>query len=156
MARVYLETTLISYLAAWPSRDLLVAAHQQITHEWWRDHRGRHENFVSQRVIDEASAGDPDAAARRLVILKGLRLLDLNEDVVDLAETFVREQAFPEIAAADAVHVAVATVHAMDFLLTWNCRHIANGEVIRELATICSNKGYRIPQICTPEQLMGE
>lgn len=156
MAKVYLETSFVSYLAAWPSRDLIVAGHQQISHEWWRRRRAAFEQFISQRVIDEAIAGDQEAAQRRLTFLEGLPLLDLNVEVVRLAEELVAQGAFPEAASADAVHVAVATVHAMDFLLTWNCRHIANAENVRTATGICSARGFQIPCICTPEELMGE
>jgi predicted nucleic acid-binding protein len=155
MARVYLETSFVSYLAAWPSRDLIVASHQQITHEWWRRRRASFELYISQRVIDEAGAGDEEAAQRRLALLEALPLLDLNEEVVRLAEELVAQGPFVEAASADAVHVAVAAVHAMDFLLTWNCRHIANAETVRMTSAICSDKGYSIPYICTPEELLG-
>lgn len=155
MAKVYLETSFIGYLTAWPRRDLLVAAHQQVTHEWWRTRRSGFELFVSQRVIDEAAAGDEEAARERLAVLAGIPLLDLNEEVARLAETLVSNGPFPEAAAADAVHVAAATVHGMDFLLTWNCRHIANAEMARAAAALCAESGYDIPVICTPDELMG-
>jgi len=156
MAKVYLETSFVSYLAAWPSRDLIVAGHQQITHEWWRRRRAGFDLFISQRVIDEAIAGDREAAQRRLALLEVVPLLDLNAQVVRLAEELVAQGAFPEVASADAVHVAVATVHAMDFLLTWNCRHIANAQNVRTATGICRARGFQIPCICTPEELMGE
>jgi hypothetical protein len=155
MAKVYLETSFVSYLAAWPSRDLIVASHQQITHEWWRRRRASFDLYVSQRVIDEAGAGDEEAAQRRLTLLEGLPLLDLNEEVIRLAQEFVAQGPFTEAASADAVHIAVAAVHAMDFLLTWNCRHIANAEIVRMTAVICDDEGYGIPHICTPEELLG-
>jgi hypothetical protein len=154
MARVYLETTFVSYLAAWPSRDLIVASHQQITHEWWRTRRSSFELFVSQFVIDEASGGDNDAAERRLAILQGLPLLDSTEEITVLAQQLVTEGLLPEAGARDALHVAVATVHGMDFLLTWNCRHIANARMLRGLAALCRAKGYDVPNVCTPEELM--
>jgi len=106
-------------------------------------------------VLDEAGAGDERAAQERLTILENVPLLDLNEEVMLLAEAFVAEGPFPEAAAADAVHVAVTAVHAVDFLLTWNCRHIANGEIVREATAICAAKGYRLPYIGTPEELLG-
>jgi len=156
MARAYLETSVISYLVAWPSRDLVVAGHQQVTHDWWHSRRSSFDLYISQRVIDEAEGEDEEAAARRLTILSHLPLLDLNEEVVSLADDLVRERVFPETAAADAVHVAVATVHGMDFLLTWNCRHIANAEIVRAAMDICDDRGYEMPTICTPEELMGD
>lgn len=156
MAKVYLETTIISYLAAWPSRDLITAGHQQVTHEWWRKRRGDFDLYVSQRVVDEVRGGDEDAVRRRLAFVQGLPLLDLNDEVARLADDLVRGGALPEAAMGDAIHVAVATVHRMDFLLTWNCRHIANAELRRALAPICTERGYELPHICTPEELLGE
>jgi predicted nucleic acid-binding protein len=155
MAKVYLETSFISYLASKRSRDLITAGHQQLTQEWWDTRQSDFELYVSQRVIDEASARDEEAAQRRLGFLQGLVLLDLNEEVVRLADVLVRNGPFPPVAAADAVHVAVATVHGIDFLLTWNCRHIANAEIARLAAAICAAEEYEMPKICTPEELMG-
>lgn len=155
MDKVYLETSVVSYLAAWPSRDLIVAAHQEITHRWWRTRRSQFELYSSQHVIDEASGGDEQAARKRLAIVRELPLLDLNDTVVHLSEKLVSEGLFPETAAADALHVAVATVHGMDFLLTWNCRHLANAEIIRAAAVLCGAQGYEISGICTPEELLG-
>jgi hypothetical protein len=152
--KVYLETTIASYLAAWPSRDLITAGHQQITHEWWRTRRDEFELFVSQIVLDESAAGDPDAAARRLDYLKDLSLLDQTEEIADLAQELQQEVPLPEKAHADALHIAFAVVHRMDYLVTWNCTHIANAVFQREMAAICKEQGYDIPIICTPEQLL--
>jgi len=155
MAKVYLETTIISYLAARPSGDLIVAGHQHLTDEWWHARRPKFEVFVSQYVIDEAAQGDPEAAQRRLHLLRGLALLSSNDRVVELARRLVDEGAIPPSASQDAVHIAMATVHGMDYLLTWNCRHIANAEIIRAVTAICHDMGYDPPLICTPEELMG-
>ena len=155
MDKVYLETSVVSYLTAWPSRDLIVAAHQEITHRWWRTRRSQFELYSSQHVIDEAGGGDEQAARKRLAIARELPLLDLNNTVVYLSKKLVSEGLFSEAAATDALHVAVATVHGMDFLLTWNCRHLANAEVTRAAAVLCHAQGYKIPGICTPEELMG-
>lgn len=113
-ATVYLETTMISYLAAWPSRDLVVAAHQRITLDWWMRSRGLFELFASQLVVQEASSGDPDAVARRLAFLEGVPLLDVTTEAVALAEQLVEEGVIPRKAALDALHIAVATVHGME------------------------------------------
>ena len=156
MARLYLETSVISYLAAWPSRDLIVAGHQQITHEWWRTRREHFDLFVSRIVVDEAAAGDEEAARRRLEILQSLPVLELNPEATELARELIVGGAFPKNAPEDALHVALATVHAMGFLLTWNCRHIANAEMTAAVSRICSAQGYELPRICTPEELMGE
>ena len=156
MDKVYLETSFIGYLTSRLSRDLIVAGHQQITHEWWDTRRTDFELYTSRLVIDEAGAGNEEASQKRLVVLEELPLLDFSEEVIELAEQLVSAGPFPEVAADDAFHVAVATVHGMDFLLTWNCRHIANGEIVREATAICKAKGYDMPRISTPEELMGE
>ena len=155
MEKVYLETSFVSYLASRPSRDLITAAHQQITQEWWDKRRSEFELYASKLVIDESSAGDEEAAQRRLALLEELPLLDFTEEVERLSEELLAEGPFPAVAADDAFHVAVAAVHGMNFLLTWNCRHIANAEIARAAAAICSAKEYEMPRICTPEELMG-
>ena len=124
-SRIYLETTIPSYLTAWPSRDLVRAAHQQITREWWGRREG-YELFISQLVIRECQAGDPDAASARLKALAGLPLLEQTEAVEALAQILRDKVPLPERATADALHIATAAAHGMDYLLTWNCTHIAN------------------------------
>ncbi len=156
MQKVYLETSFVSYLASRLSRDLIVAGHQQLTQTWWEKRRESFELYASQQVIDEAGAGDQEAAQKRLVLLREVPLLDLNEEAVALADELVKAGPFPQTAAGDAVHVAVATVHGMDYLLTWNCRHIANAEIACAAAMMCAARDYDIPRICTPEELMGE
>jgi len=126
MARptVCLETTLVSYLTAWPSRDLVMAAHQQITHDWWNNRRSAFDLFISQPVLDEAGAGDPEAAGRRLQVLDTFPLLEVTLEAVRLARVLVVQTRMPPRASVDALHVAIAAVHGMDYLLTWNCKHI--------------------------------
>ena len=154
MATVYLETSIIGYLTSRPSRELIVAAHQQLTRDWWDLHRTSHELFVSEAVIAECSAGDPTAADERLDQLSGLPILDISDDVEQLANQLVRGIPLPGKASVDALHVAVATVNGIDFLLTWNCTHIANAALQHKIEAICSAAGYNPPVICTPEQLM--
>jgi len=127
-AKVYIETTIVSYLRARPGSDLIIAAHQQLTRDWWRNRRADFDLFISQAVIEEASAGDPQAAADRLQVLAQIRVLGLNESALQLARALVSKGPLPEKAAVDALHIALATVHGMDYLLTWNCKHIANAE----------------------------
>ncbi len=155
-ASVYLETTVVSYLASRPSRDLVIAAHQEITREWWDARRLDFDLFVSEILVEEVSAGDPEAARTRIDLVATLPRLALTADVESLARRLVAEGAIPEKAAVDALHIAVATVHAMDYLVTWNCRHIANAELRAEVVRICSYAGYDPPIICTPEELMGD
>ena len=154
--RVYLETTIPSYLTAWSSRDLIVCSHQQVTREWWQSRRQDFEIYISQYVIDEVSAGDSDAARRRLEILADLPLLDPSDEVVDLAEQLIKRIPIPPRAAADALHIAIAAVHEIHFLLTWNCTHIANAELRGTIESICREFGYHPPVICTPEELLKE
>jgi hypothetical protein len=116
--RVYLEITIPSYLAAWPSRDLIVAAHQQITHDGWNNQRANFEIYISQFVIDEAEKGNAEAAKRRLEFLKDFQLLNLSDNVAELSAAFIDSGVIPHKSALDAAHLAVATVHNMDFLLT--------------------------------------
>jgi hypothetical protein len=153
--RLYLETTIPSYLTAWPSRDLIVAAHQQITKEWWRTRRDVFEMCVSQFVLDEAGAGDTDAARERLEVLKPLALLDITESVLQLASALLASGIIPDKAARDAAHIAISAVHGIDYLMTWNCAHIANATIIRTVQTVCVQNGFSCPVICTPEELMG-
>jgi hypothetical protein len=153
--RVYLETTIPSYLTAWPSRDLIIAAHQQLTKDWWRTRRSAFDLFISQFVLDEASAGDPQAAQERLAILNPLPLLDISDAVLELAAAILHTGVIPAKAARDAAHIAVSAVHGVDFLLTWNCTHIANAQIVKQVQAICAQHGFPCPLICTPEELMG-
>jgi predicted nucleic acid-binding protein len=153
--KIYIETTIPSYLTSQPSRDAAVAAHQRLTIEWWRSHRHRFDLYISDVVLREVARGDVAAAARRLAELEGVEVLGLDENVRELARRFVENRLIPAEAVEDALHVAVATAHGMDFLLTWNCRHIANPEVAKRLQTVCRQLGYYMPTLCTPEQLMG-
>ena len=154
--RVYIETTTPSYFAARPGRDLLQAARQQITQHWWRTERHNYDLYVSQIVIDEVALGDAEAAQRRLLILSDLPMLALTTDVDELALKIMASQLLPPRASRDAIHIAVASVHNIDILLTWNCKHIANAAIIKELGRVVINAGYEIPVICTPEELCGE
>jgi predicted nucleic acid-binding protein len=152
--RIYLETTIPSYLTAWPSRDLVRAAHQQITREWW-ERRHAYEIFISQLVVRESQAGDPQAAAARLEALAGLTLLEQSEEVEALARELIRRVPLPDRATADALHIATAAAHGMDYLLTWNCTHIANASLRGRIEAVCRDAGFEPPAICTPEELPG-
>ena len=154
--RVYLETTIPSYLTSRPSRDLVVAGHQQITREWWEKKGTAFQLYISQLVIDEAGAGDPIAASTRLSVIQDLPQLDITPEVSTLAGAILASGRLPRNAATDAAHIAVAAVHGMDFLLTWNCVHIANASITRALALTCRDQGFECPVICTPEELLGE
>jgi len=153
-ANIYIETTIPSYLTAWPSRDLVTAAHQQITHQWWKSQLENFNLFISQIVIDEASLGDPDAAKRRLEILENLPLLDVSNVAGEFAQALIKLVPLPQKAAADALHIGVAVVNGMDYLLTWNCTHIANAVLRTKIEKVCRLKGYEPIIICTPEELL--
>ena len=154
MPSVYLETTIASYLAAQPSRDLIMAAHQQITHDWWLTARDRFDLYISDAVLNEIRAGDPDAAARRLAIVNGLPVLQLNEDVRNLVHEYDRRLGLVGRARADLPHFAFAVAYQMDYLVTWNCRHIANGEVIRRLLDANAALQRPTPLVVTPEEIL--
>jgi hypothetical protein len=152
---LYLESTIPSYLVATPSRDLLIAAHQQVTAEWWRTRRIEFDLYVSQFILDEIGRGDAEVAKRRLDAVKGLPLLDITDDVLNLAAGFLALRIIPKRAGIDALHIALAAVHSIDFLLTWNCKHIANAAMIRDIEAVCRMRDFPCPVICTPEELMG-
>jgi len=154
MPSVYLETTIASYLAAHPSRDLIMAAHQQITHDWWLRARDRFDLYISDAVLNEIRGGDPDAAARRLAIVNGLPVLQLNDDVRKLVHEYDRRLGLAGRGRADLPHFAFAVAYQMDYLVTWNCRHIANGEVIRRLLDANAALQRPTPLVVTPEEIL--
>ena len=152
--RVYIETTLVTYLTARPNRDVVIAGHQQVTHEWWDTRRASYELCVSQLVLDEAGAGDAQAAQERLLVLRPMLVLETTADALELAKELLKASALPAKAADDALHIAVAATKAIPFLLTWNCRHLANAAMRPVIETVCKAKGFKAPIICTPEELV--
>lgn len=155
-SKVYIETSVISYLTSKPSRDLIIAAHQEITRFWWDSERDKFNVFISESVINESSSGDITAANLRLNKLEDIPLLDLDERVKDLTKAILLSGIIPQKAAEDALHIALATVHNMDYLLTWNCKHIANATINNQLRKIITRTGYEMPMICTPYELITE
>jgi predicted nucleic acid-binding protein len=153
---LYLETTIPSYLTSRPSRDLIVAARQQITRDWWTQRHNDFRVFISQIVLDEAAEGDRQAATARLAVMEHIPLLAVNKEVVSLAQTLLREHVLPKKATRDAGHIAVSAVHGIQFLLTWNCAHLANAEIFESVEAACAIEGYKCPVICTPTELLGE
>lgn len=154
--KVYLETTVVSYLVARPSRDIVVAAHQELTRQWWDQKRGSYHLVVSDLVIREASAGDPEAAEQRRMVLDGVDVIEVQEPARDLAEQLVQRGAIPVAAAEDALHVAIAVTNGVEYLLTWNCSHIANAAIRHSIDEVCVANGYLPTVLCTPEELMEE
>jgi hypothetical protein len=154
--RIYLESTIPSYLVARPARDLLQAARQQLTRDWWELKRGQHELFSSQVVLDEVAAGEATMARRRLKLLRDIPLLELSAAANRLGREILLSGLLPVSADGDAAHIAVATVHRMDILLTWNCRHIANVAIQHRLRRLVEGKGFNLPALATPEEFMGD
>ena len=153
--RLYLETTIISYLTARPSRDMVTSAHQQITREWWAQRRRYFDLVTSELVIQEAAAGDPDAAQTRLELLRDIPIVQTETQAVSrLASHLLKRCALPRKAAQDAVHIAVAVTSGVAYLLTWNCKHIANAVMRSKIDEACAELGYAATVISTPLELM--
>jgi predicted nucleic acid-binding protein len=153
---VYIETSIIGYLTARPSNNLILMANLEATREWWETRRDQFTLYISQVVLDEVARGDAEIATKRLEILRDFPLLEVSEAVQNLAAQFLGKSNLPPKAADDALHIAAATVYGLDYLLTWNCRHIANAQIQKKLAQISLDAGYELPTICTPYELMGE
>ncbi len=152
---LYLETTIPSFLTGRPSLDHLIAGQQAATKEWWRRRRSHFELFTSQFVVIEAAQGDAKMAAKRLQFLHPVEKLSVPLAADELARRILAQHLLPPKAAVDAFHIATATVHGMHFLLTWNCIHINNREIIPSVERLCLQAGYPLPVICTPLELMG-
>lgn len=151
---VYLETTITGYLAMQPSGVLRIAANQQTTYEWWTEHRHRFSVYVSRFVVGECAVGDSVAAADRLRVLAEVPLLEVTTDAESLAAALLEEVPLPPKAATDALHIAVAAVNGVEYLLTWNCRHIANPALRPRIESVCRRMGFERPVICTPQELL--
>jgi len=149
---VYVETSIVSYLTARPSRDVVLAGHQHTTRRWWRGRRS-FRLVISQLVLDEAGAGDPISRTRRLRTLRGIPILSLTDRAAELAAALVRRGALPRKATVDAFHIGIAAAHQIDFLLTWNCKHLANAATRGTIEAVCRSAGLAPPTICTPEEL---
>ena len=154
--RVYLETTIPSLLTAWPSRDLVIAGKQRTTRDWREKRAPLFELVASEFVLDEVRAGDPDAARLRVEALRSVSLLEVTDEVRRLSKDILDTKLIPAKAQFDAAHIAICSVHQVDYLLTWNCTHIANAMILKDLEQVCLSAGYELPVICTPDELMGE
>ena len=150
----YIETSVVSYLTARPSRDVVVAAYQEITREWWRDAADRFDLVASALVVAEAGAGNADAARARLDVLETLTLLDATAEAEELARSLLDLGMVPRVAAEDAAHIAIAVTNGVDFLVTWNFRHIANAAMRFGIEQACRQAGYTPPVICAPNELL--
>ncbi len=156
MESVYIETTVLSYLVALPAKDVVIAGHQKTTQDWWSFRRNAFDCYISQVVIDEISAGDPSEVRKRLAVADSLDSLAATESAEQLTESIMKSGILPPKAIRDAAHIAVATVHKVQYLLTWNCKHLANAQIAKRVANLCRLAGYEMPTSCTPEELIEE
>lgn len=156
MEVVYLETSFVSLLVGNPSRDLIIAANQQITRDWWRLRRDQFVCVASSEVVREAGDGDPQEALKRLGILEQLTILPFSAEADQMMRALLATRALPPKAQADASHLAIAAAAAVDYLLTWNCRHLANAQILTRLEPEARRMGWKLPKVCTPAELMGE
>lgn len=152
--KVYIETSVISYLTARPSGDSIKSACQQITRLWWDAGRTPVLAFISPYVVEEASAGDPLAASERIEALRAIPVLPLAPEILELAEFLLLGGGLPAKARLDALHIACAAYHEIDVLLTWNCTHIANPTKLPVMRGLCAARGYKLPELVTPFELM--
>ena len=152
---VYIETSIVSYLTAQPSSDLLAAAWQKATVDWWNTQRNRFDLYTSDVVLEEAGRGNPPAVERRLNALAGIPLLALTDAVHTLSKALLHKGALPAKALDDSLHIALSAVHEVDYLLTWNFRHIDNAEMKPVIRSVCTANDFICPEICTPQELMG-
>jgi hypothetical protein len=154
---VYVETSIVSYLVGWlHPRDLVVAGNQQLTRDWWSRRRHDFDLYASAVVIDEATKGDPARAAERLQLIAEMTVLHVTPPAAELASVLLRETGIPRKAQLDALHISLAAIHGMDYLLTWNCRHIANANILPAVYNVCRASGYEPPLVCTPQELIEE
>ncbi len=153
--KVYIETTVISFLVGRPSKNLVAAAWQSITADWWKKRKSHFDIFISELVYEEATRGDPNAVSRRIEIMKGIPFLQVTDDAVNLAKMIIKPGPLPKKAANDALHLAIAAVHKIDYLMTWNCRHLDNAELKPKVRNVLLLNGFKVPEICTPQELLG-
>lgn len=154
MARVYLETSVVSYRTSRPSGDLITSGNQKATHDWWDKEFSKHDVFISALVVTEVGRGNSTEASKRLAAISGIPELAVTAEAIALAKLLVESGAIPSQAADDAFHLAIAVVHQIEFLLTWNCKHLANPLTRRRMDNVCREAGYQPTTICTPYQLM--
>lgn len=155
METVYIETTIVGHIAGRIHRDPFVAARQEVTRKWWRDNAARYTVFISQLVLDECLNGDPSAAAERLDVVKDIDLIESSDEVDALAAALIAGKAIPVSEPRDAFHIAISAVNGVNYLMTWNFRHIANASLRGSIEQVCRDAGFEPPIICTPDELMG-
>jgi len=153
-SRVYIETTVVSYYTALPSRDVVIAGHQQVTRDWWLHRLPLFDGAISELVLEEAGRGDPQAAKTRLDALAGFPLLMPSSEAVQIAKAMTEQRLIPGEYVNDAIHISIAATNGIDYLVTWNCKHLANALTRGRLVGLIEAFGYESPVICTPEELM--
>ena len=152
--KVYLETTVVSYLTGRGTRDLIVAAHQEEARALWPRLTSDFEAYISALVYEEASRGNPEQAQKRLAAIEAFSVLDVDDDAQELASRLLSDKAVPEEFPEDAIHIALAAVNGIDIVLTWNFAHINNPFKKMLIRQAVENAGYRCPEICSPDELM--
>jgi hypothetical protein len=156
MATIYIETSIVSYLRQKPSDQVVTAARQLLTYRWWKNERKHYELVISQYVVDEASVGDPTLAAERLAALDGIPLLPHAPEIVKLANEIMLLGILPQKAQVDALHIATVAHHQIQYLLSWNCKHIADAKILPRIHDLLTRLDIPIPIICTPEEFLGD
>jgi predicted nucleic acid-binding protein len=153
MEIVYVESSVISYITARPSRDVVVSARQAISNEWWDSKRKNYDVYISELVIKEIASGDAKAAEKRLNVVKNIKYLEIIKVAKELADLLILEGAVPENSPEDALHIGVAASQGVDYLLTWNFKHINNAHKRAHIADVIENQGFVSPILCSPEEL---
>lgn len=156
MNAVYVETTIPSYYTGRRARDIVLAARQELTIDWWDEHKVKYDLFTSQVVLDEIACGNEAFALKRTSLMHGIPLLEISENVIRTAELILESGIIPPKVVDDAYHVACASVHKIDFLLTWNCKHIANPQNRMRLRKLLARHDLILPIICTPEEMLAD
>jgi hypothetical protein len=154
MPTLYVETSIVSYLRSRPSAQVVAAARQLLTRKWWETERPNYELVTSQYVLDEAADGDAEVASRRLAALAGVPLVPVENAILTIADEILRKAILPRSASVDALHIAMVAHHQVDYLLTWNCSHIANARILPMVFDVLDGLGLSRPIICTPEELL--
>jgi len=155
MDTVYVETTVIGHLAGRSHPDPVIAARQALTRRWWPTASSRYRLLISELVLDESAGGDPSAAEERLEAVASLPRLDATDEVDELVDKLISNGAIPPTEPRDAFHVAIAAVNGVQYLVTWNFKHIANATMRGRIESVCRDAGFEPPVICTPEELPG-
>jgi len=153
MEKVYVESSVISYITARPSRDLVVSARQAITNEWWEQKRKKYDVYISELVIEEIASGDKEAAQKRLDVVKAIPNLEITETAKELASLLISSGAVPDNSPEDALHIGLAAAQGVDYLLTWNFKHINNATKRADITQLIESQGFLSPVLCSPEEL---